>query len=113
MTGRAFDLSPAIPEPYRENIRKLSERIYKDTAQANTPVLQLTAQEVDNAIRDINKEIEAINAALKEKPWSEAYGALVTMRDVVQNFSASLSMRRASLGQYDTVWPGSRWKGGS
>jgi len=75
-------------------------------------VLQLTAQEIDDAIRDINKEIEAVNAALKGTPWSEAYSALVTMRDIVQNFSASLSMRRASLGQYDTVWPGSRWRGG-
>jgi hypothetical protein len=112
MTGRAADLSPTIPEPHRENIRKLVERIYKDTAQANAPILRLSVVEVDSAIHDINKEIEAINAALKGTPWSEAYSALVTMRGVVQNFSASLSIRRASVGQYDTAWPGSRWRGG-
>jgi hypothetical protein len=112
MTGRAADLSPTIPEPHRENIRKLSERIYKGTSQTNAPAMQLTVMEIDNVIRDINKEIEEINAALKGTPWSEAYSALVTMRDVVQNFSASLSMRRASVVQYDTAWPGSRWRGG-
>jgi hypothetical protein len=112
MTGRPADLSPAIPEPHREKIRKLAERVYKDTAQSGNTVVRLTAQEIDDVVRDINKEIEAVNAGLKGSPWSESYTALVTMRDVVQNFSASLSMRRASLGQYDTVWPGSRWKGG-
>jgi hypothetical protein len=112
MTERAADLPPTIPEPHRENIRKLSERIYKGTAHANAPALQLAVVEIDNAIRDINIEIEGINAALKGTPWSEAYSALVTMRDVVQNFSASLSIRRAAVGQYDTAWPGSRWRGG-
>ena len=111
MTGRPSDLSPAIPEPHRENIRKLAERIYKDTAQTNAPVVQLAAQEVDDVIRKINEEIETINTALTGRPWSEAYRALVTIRDVAQNFSASLSMRRASLSQYDSVWPGSRWRG--
>lgn len=111
MTGRATDLSNAIPEPHRENIRKLAERVYKDAGQQHSTSLNLSAQEADDAIRDINKTIEQVNAALKGIAWQEAYTALVTMREVVQNFSASLSMRRASLGQYDTVWPGSRWKG--
>lgn len=110
MTGRVTDLSPTIPEPYKENIRKMAERIYKDTTPANPSALRLSAQEASEAVRDINKEIEAINASLQGKSWSDAYTVLVTMRDVVQNFSASLSMRRASLGQYDAVWPGTRWK---
>jgi hypothetical protein len=111
MTGRVSDLSPTIPEPYRENIRKLAERIYTNSAQANASTLRLNAQEVDDVVKAINKEIEVINAALKGTPWSETYTTLVTLRDVVQSFAASLSMRGASLGQYDSVWPGSRWRG--
>ncbi|KAF2651515.1 hypothetical protein K491DRAFT_682124 [Lophiostoma macrostomum CBS 122681] len=111
MTGRVAELSPAIPEPHRETIRKLTERIYKDAASHST--LNLSASEVDETLRDINNAIERVNAGLKGKAWTEAYSALNTLKEVVQNFSASLSMRRASVGQYDTVWPGSRWKGGS
>jgi hypothetical protein len=112
MTGRISDLSPTIPEPHRNNIRQLAERIYKDTAESNASTLRLSAYEIDEVVQAINTEVERINAALTGTPWSEAYSALVTLRDVVQNFAASLSMRRASLGQYDTVWPGSRWRGG-
>lgn len=84
MTGRVTDLSPSIPAEHRENIRNLAERIYKDTTQ-NTTALRLTAQEADEVLGDINKAIERINAALQGTAWSEAYRALVTMRDVVCN----------------------------
>ncbi|KAF2867936.1 hypothetical protein BDV95DRAFT_597692 [Massariosphaeria phaeospora] len=112
MTGPVADLSAAVPEPHRGNIKKLAERIYANTAQQNSSSLNLTAPEADEALQDINTAIDQANAALQGAAWTEAYTALVTMRDVVRNFSAALSMRRASSGQYDTVWPGSRWKGG-
>jgi hypothetical protein len=111
MTGRVNELSPAIPEPYRETIKRLTERVYKDAAN-NTSTLNLTASQVDDVLRDINKAIEQINAGLRDKAWSDAYSALVTLKEVVQNFSASLAMRRSSIGQYDTPWPGSRWQNG-
>lgn len=113
MTGRVTGISASIPEPHRETIRKLTERIYKDAGNQNVGALNLTAGEVDQILRDISRAIENVNAALKGTAWTEAYTALTTLREVVQNFSASLSMRRASLGQYDTPWPGSRWKGSS
>ncbi|PSN69952.1 hypothetical protein BS50DRAFT_585445 [Corynespora cassiicola Philippines] len=112
MSGKVTELSPAVPKPYRDSIQKLAERIYKDTAQPSRAVLNLTAEEADEAVRDINKAIEQVNAGLQGKQWSEAYTVLVTIRDVVQNFSASLGMRRASLAQFDGVWPGSRWRAG-
>jgi predicted translin family RNA/ssDNA-binding protein len=110
MTGRATGVSPSIPEPHREAIIKLAERVYKGSANQTT-ALNLSIEEVDRILQDIHKAIEDVNAALKGTAWSEAYTSLVTLKEVVQNFSASLSMRRASIGQYDTVWPGTRWKG--
>ena len=109
--GRTTGLSNAIPEPYRGNIQRLSERIYKETGTQSSSNLNLTAQEVDIVVQDINRAMEEVDANLKDAAWREAYTALATLKGVVQNFSASLSMRRASLGQYDAVWPGSRWKG--
>lgn len=113
MTGRVPSIPLAIPERYREKIRNLAERIYRGAATQNSNALNLTAAEADNIVVDINKVIEEINAELKGSTWTEAYTALGTLKEVVQGFSASLSMRRTSVGQYGSVWPGSQWRGGA
>ena len=119
MTGRAAELSPAVPEPHRQTIKRLAEQIYKDitnnpssSSASTSTTLRLTAGEADAIVRDINTAIEQANAALQGPAWTEVYTALVSVRDVVQNFVASLRNRRASLGQYDSIWPGSGWKSG-
>ncbi|CAI6335831.1 unnamed protein product [Periconia digitata] len=100
----------AVPEPERSQIQRIAQRIYGDKTQANAAPANLRAEDIDKIVLDINTQIETINARLKGNAWSEAYNVLVTMRDVVQNFSAAASMRRASQSQYDTAWPGTRWR---
>ncbi|KAF2007481.1 hypothetical protein P154DRAFT_517193 [Amniculicola lignicola CBS 123094] len=112
MTGRDSGISHAVPEPYREVIRNLTGRIYKDSGNQRSRSINLTAEEADEVLKDIRTAIEQVNSGLKAMAWTEAYTALNTMKEVVQNFTASLAMRRASVGLYDTVWPGSRWRQG-
>jgi len=110
MSDRSTELSRTIPESHRQAIRALVERVHNGTHSTKSRRC-FSAEEAEQAVQDINKLIETTNSALREPAWSDAYTVLVTIRDTVQNFSAAMSMRRASLSQYDTVWPGSRWKG--
>ncbi|PVI06564.1 hypothetical protein DM02DRAFT_667448, partial [Periconia macrospinosa] len=103
-TARVIELR-SVPEPHRDRIQKIAQRVYADKSQANASTLNLRVEDIDSIVRDINEEVEKINSVLKGNAWSEAFNALVTMRDVVRNFSASASMRRASQSQFDTVWP--------
>lgn len=109
-TGKVTELR-SVPEPYNNQIRKIVGRVYgSDKLQSNASAATLMRHDIDDIVRDINNEIERVNAALNGSAWSEAYNVLVTIRDVVQNLSAAASMRRASQSQYDTAWPGTRWR---
>lgn len=98
----------AVPEPHKTRIQKIAHRMYNDKTQATESSANMRAGEIDAIICDINTEIERVDAALKGTAWTEAYNVLVTMKNIAQNSSAAGSMRRAS--QYDTPWPGTRWR---
>lgn len=104
------EISSGIPEPYRGAISKLAERLYEDATDHNTDTVNLTPEKLDDLLRDIDKVMEQANSGLKGIARTEASSALMTLREVARNLSASLSMRRASVGQYDTPFPGSRWR---